>query len=85
MNLAADVPSDLSALTAANAEGRRVLVLREVWPKYECLEHNGAGWEALVEKMVNGSAARVRFLFATTARGDRYKESDLQLTVLRPL
>ena len=83
LSLAADVPSDLSALTAANAQGRRVLVPRETWPSYECLEHNGTGWEALIQKVVSGNA-RVRFLYATTARGVRYAESDLELSVLRP-
>ena len=83
-SLAADVPSDLSTLTAANAQGRRVLVPRETWPSYECLEHNGTGWEALIEKVARGNA-RVRFLYATTARGVRYAESDLELSVLRPL
>ena len=63
---------------------RRVLVPHETWPSYECLEHNGTGWEALIEKVARGNA-RVRFLYATTARGVRYAESDLELSVLRPL
>ena len=75
---------NLSALTLDNAQGRRVLVPRETWPSYECLEHNGTGWEALIEKVVNGNA-RVRFLYATTTRGVRYAESDLELAVLIPL
>ena len=39
----------------------------------------------VVDVQVARGNARVRFLYATTARGVRYAESDLELSVLRPL
>ena len=82
---ATHVPSDLSPLSLQNAPGRRVLVLRAAtWPAYECDEHGGAGWEAVIKCVVRGNA-RVHFLHATTPRGLPYADEDLQLHVLQPL
>ena len=77
-------PSDASPLTAANAEGRWVLVPRAAWPEYPCAERAGTGWEAVVGKVIRG-VARVHFLYATTPRGIPYADVDLALSALSPL
>jgi hypothetical protein len=75
---------DLTPLTAANCDGRRVLVPAHVWPSYSCDEHAGRGWEAVVLRH-SQRAATVRFLHAATARGIPYEDAQLQLTVLNPI
>ena len=76
--------ADLSPLTAANAVGRRVLVLRSIWPDYECNENGGKGWSALVVRA--GKAwCDVEFLDARDADGHLYKNELLSFDVLRPL
>ena len=77
-------PSDTSPLNATNAEGRWVLVPRAAWPDYPCAERSGAGWEAVVGKVVRG-VARVHFLYAMTPRGVPYADVDLALSALSPL
>ena len=76
--------ADLSPLTAANAAGRRVLVLRSIWPDYACNENDAAGWSALVVRA--GKAwCDVAFLDARDADGHLYKNERLSYDVLRPL
>lgn len=77
-------PSDTSPLSPSNAEGRWVLVPRAAWPEYPCDERAGAGWEAIVGRVVRG-VARVHFLYAATPRGVPYADVDLRLDVLTPL
>ena len=77
-------PSDTSPLTTANAQGRWVLVPRAAWPEYPCTERNGAGWEAVIGKVVRG-VARVHFLYNMTPRGIPYADVDLALSALSPL
>ena len=77
-------PSDTTPLTAATAEGRWVLVPRAAWPDYPCAERDGAGWEAVVGKVVRG-VARVHFLHAMTSRGVPYADVDLSIDALVPL
>jgi hypothetical protein len=78
-------PSDTSALTLANADGRRVLVPSSCWPDYPCDEHGGAGWEALVAAVDKRGVATVSFIRATTPRGLPYADQQLELSALRPL
>ena len=93
MSLVCDVPSDLSQLTTANAAGRRILVPREAWPRLECLEHEGAGWEAKIVKVSmikqKGSqpvaCAKVSFLYARNAKGVPYRDEEISLEMLQPL
>ena len=76
--------ADLSPLTAANAVGRRVLVLWSIWTDYECNENGGKGWSALVVRA--GKAwCDVAFLDARDADGHLYKNERLSFDVLRPL
>ena len=77
-------PSDLSPLTPDNAVHRRVLVPVEVWPRYNCTEHNGAGWEATVVSCTRVTAV-VKFAYARAADGRPYENERLPLERLLPL
>lgn len=76
--------ADSRPLTAENAVGRIVLVPASLWPSYQCTEHEGKGWEA---RILNASSrnATIRFAYAVTARGRRYKDERLPLGSLVPL
>ena len=77
-------PSDTSPLTAANAKGRLVLVPKYSSWKGGCDEHGGRGWSAVVA--TNSSiSAMVRFVYATTSTGRRYKDMRFPLNMLTPL
>ena len=76
--------ADTRPLTRANAEGRRVLVPRELWPEYPCDEHGGAGWEGTV-LACKSWGSRVSFTYATSSSGLPFADSMLQLDALRPL
>ena len=80
----AKAPADLSPITPTNAVGRRVLIPAETWPDETCLEHDGAGWEATVERC-STRGATVSFSNARTARGRRYGDVQLKLSALQPL
>ena len=80
----AKAPADLSPITSTNAVGRRVLIPAETWPDEACLEHDGAGWEATVERC-SKRGATVSFSNARTARGRLYGDVQLKLSALRPL
>ena len=87
--LAPAFPAGVS-LTAENALGCRILVPSTLWPSYECSEHGGAGWEAIVVRTSPRvsrahESATVRFLYAKTATGEPYVDEELRLAMLRPL
>ena len=75
---------ELPQLTADNAQRRVVLVPRERYPRESCDEHDGRGWEALVLS-ASSQTALVRFLFARSARGQRYEDTREPLHLLEPL
>jgi hypothetical protein len=78
-------PVNLTPITRENAVGRRVVVpILPGWEKYECVEHDGQGWEARILS-ATGRSAVVEFLYATTPSGRRYKPERVSLELLRPL
>ncbi len=77
-------PPDSSPLTTANAIGRRVRVPAACWPTYQCTEHGGLGWTALVTTLQRPNAAIVRFVEAADDRGLPFADVKLDLTVLVP-
>ena len=80
----AKAPADLSPITPTNAVGRRVLIPAMTWPDETCLEHDGAGWEATVERC-STRGATVSFSNARTARGRHHGDVQLKLSALQPL
>jgi hypothetical protein len=79
-------PPDTSPLTPENCEGRRALVPKEVWPSFECDEHNGRGWTVdIINYSKRLNAATIAFVHATTPRGIPYEDATLRLDVLTPL
>ena len=73
------LPPDLRPLTGTRAdESRRVLVPRDLWPDYECNEHEGEGWEAVIQRCTR---RRTTVRFVDSAFGDEH----LAVAVLRPL
>ena len=72
------------ALRHAPLQGDPVIVNRDAWPTYPCLEHNGLGWEAQV-RSATGTSAVVRFAHATTAAGRPYEDVRLPIRWLHPL
>ena len=71
-------------LTADDATGRVALVPRSRYPNESCSEHDGRGWEVLIISATSQTAV-VRFLFARTARGQRYEDTREPLHLLEPL
>ena len=74
----------LPPLTADDATGRVALVPRSRYPHESCNEHEGRGWEVLIISATSQTAL-VRFLFARSARGQRYEDTREPLHVLEPL
>ena len=75
---------DATPLTPENALRRSVLVPAEVWPRYRCTEHGGAGWQATIISASRVTAV-VRFTTARAADGRPYEDERLPLHLLRPL
>ena len=76
--------ADASALTPANALHRRVLVRRDLWPRYACHERGGEGWEATIVSNTNTTAV-VAFSHATDRLGRPYPDERLPLHSLVPI
>jgi len=64
--------------------GCKVLVPRDLWPTYSCMEHGGIGWEATIVT-VTASTAVVRFSFAKTRDHRPYEDERLPLSRLKAL
>ena len=60
--------------------------LGEMWPDYSCSEHDGRGWEVVVDQVERrAGAALVNFTTARDACGKRYTREWLRLELLTPL
>ena len=79
-------PSPPPPLDFGSAVGRRALVPASVWPGETCLEHNGRGWEVVVDQVDRrAGAVLVGFSTARDSRGKRYAREWLRLESLVPL
>lgn len=66
--------------------GRVVLCPRAMWPKWQCKEHGGEGWEARIEHVRRSSdkPTEAQVAFANPGRA-KFQPMWVQLDVLRPL
>ena len=78
---AAEKPELGQPISSPPSQGTTVIIPQRVWPKYNCSEHNGLGWEAVVRSS-NSTSAVVRFTNAKTPSGRPYEDARLPLGYL---
>ena len=72
------------ALTKPPTKGEHLVVRRSIWPTYLCREHDGLGWEVVVQSATTTSAL-LRFTHAKTTDGRAYEDVRLPFNTLHPL